>query len=105
MHARLLPLLLAAACASEDRFEEDFIVAQCALLMECQGDNLTLFDDAAACEAQYSDWYPVWTEGCAYDPYAAKECLRAIEEATCDDDDGVGAECDPVWTGECPWTD
>lgn len=100
-----LATLLLGACTSEARFEEDFIVSQCALLLECQGETLALFDDAASCEAQYADWYGAWTEGCAYDPYAARDCLRAVEEAACDDRDGVGLECDPVWTGSCPWSE
>ena len=98
-------LLLLLGCTSEETFEDEFIGSQCALLMECQGETLALFDDAASCEAQYADWYVAWTEGCAYDPHAARDCLGAIEDASCDDRDGVGAECDPVWTGECPWTD
>jgi len=97
--------LLLGACTSEPRFEEGFIVSQCALLLECQGEALPLFDDAASCEAQYADWYGAWTEGCVYDPYAARGCLRAVEEAACDDRDGVGLECDPVWTGNCPWSE
>lgn len=102
MRAVILSLLL-AGCVSEERFTDDFIVAQCALLLECQGD--VLFDDIASCEAQYVDWMDVWIQGCSYDPYKADDCLRAVEDATCDDGEGVSDTCDVVYTGSCPWAD
>ena len=102
MRAVILSLLL-AGCASEDRFTEDFIVTQCALLLECQGD--VLFDDAASCEAQYADWMDSWIQGCVYDPYQADDCLRAVEAATCEDSDADSEACDEVYTGSCPWAD
>ncbi|MEC7947530.1 MAG: hypothetical protein VX265_08150 [Myxococcota bacterium] len=98
-------LLLLPGCLKEERFTEDFIVAQCALLMRCQGDAMPLFDDTASCEAQYADWMDAWVLGCAYDPYKADDCLRAVEGATCDDEDGLASDCDMVYTGECPWAD
>lgn len=102
MRAVALSVLL-AGCVSEERFTDDFIVAQCSLLLECQG--TVLFDDTAACEAQYADWMGAWTQGCSYDPYLADDCIAAVESATCEDGDAVSGACDPVFTGDCPWAD
>ena len=96
---------LLVACISEENFTDEFIVGQCALLMECQGSTMALFDDAASCEAQYADWMPAWSESCTYDPHAARRCLKALEETDCNDRDGLSDECDPVYTGVCPWAD
>ena len=98
--ALLLPLLTACGL-SRDKFEEQFPEKLCTLEMECMADGsdsgFSLFDTQQDCEA-FVGLFIAMSADCDYDKKAAKSCLDALDEATCDDD-GSNSECDNVFTG------
>ncbi len=96
----LLALLGLAACGySEDAYEEDLINAMCNKMDEC-GWLEELQWTLDECLNQSSE--DTGGECVDYDGAAAKECVTAIEDATCDDyAAGIGREvCDDVCSNQ-----
>jgi len=90
--ASLLALGASACSFSESKFEKKASEASCEWTVECfEG----VFADVDACleaDSEMSD-----TDSCEYDSKAAKDCVDAIEELTCDDT-GLPSVCNDVYT-------
>jgi len=106
MRAALLsPLLFAAACGVDaEVFHDDFPVGICDRLADCRplgSDDLgEVTGDQCVAE---------WTatvesldgEGaCEYDPGQGRQCLRAVEDSTCDERTAIYYECKWVYDGD-----
>ncbi len=95
-----LPLLVACG-VSRDKFATQFPEKFCALEMECSSSGsdsgFSLFETQEDCEG-FVGLFVALSADCDYDKAAAKACLDALDEATCDDD-GFNSECDNVFTG------
>jgi hypothetical protein len=82
--------VLAGCRFKEERFMEESLEASCVWIAEC----LELFETADACIEEYQE--AVLLDFCEYDPKAAKECVKALQELTCDDTE-VPDECNEVY--------
>ena len=105
----LLPLLLACA-PSEEKFQERFAEASCEVLLECAADgsdsgfSMVLFDSQSQCVSFYSLVWGFLGE-CEYDKKAAKECLKGLDDLSCDDSPESIASCEDVYSGSaCEWS-
>lgn len=102
---RLVPvLLLLGACGvSEEKFQEQYAEKACTLTMECSADESGgfFFDSQEECESFFALALSLGTDGCDYDKKAAKDCLNALDEATCDNaGDELESTCAEVYTGD-----
>lgn len=115
---RLIPALMLApliACGvKEEKFQEEFAAKSCEALFECAvGEDSgsfgvgLFFETEADCVALYDFAFALGTGGCEYDKKAAKECLTALDDLSCDaagDDASAGEACNEVYTGDgCGW--
>ena len=105
----LLPLLVACG-PSEDKFQDRFAESACETLMECSEDggdsgfSLVFFENQEQCESFYSLAWGFMGE-CDYDKKAAKECLKSLDDLTCDGALEGPSACDDVYTGAaCGWS-
>lgn len=94
--ALAVPLLLGLACGpSQDEFFESLAEEICEKTAECLEDfeDYTGYDDVDECSDAWEDMsegYPdAWTdeEVCEYDRDKARDCLDAIDDVECDDDE------------------
>lgn len=104
----LLPLLVACG-VSEDKFKDKFAEKSCEVLLECAPGGGTdsgfgsFFGSQEDCESLYSFAYAFMGE-CDYDKKAAKECLKALDDASCDESPEEITACEEVWSGDtCGW--
>lgn len=95
--------LVACGGVSEDEFREEFTAKSCDLLFECAGDETTLFffETPEDCRMFLSFVWTAVPDECDYDRKAAKECLQAMDDATCDEQEPEGySACEEVYTGD-----
>ena len=104
----LLPLLVACA-PSEAKFQERFAEASCEALLECteggsdSGFSLVLFENQEQCESFYSLAFSFLGE-CEYDKRAAKDCLKSLDDISCEGSPETIAACADVYSGSaCGW--
>lgn len=104
----ILPWLLLGACVDErSRFTDAWGVAVCDQEKACDPESWRLFDGERACREEASAAVVLQeVDPCAtFDPDAARECLRAIGEASCDERvlQGLAPDaCASVYQGLCP---
>lgn len=113
---QFLPVLLLTTIGcgvSEEDFQEEFAMGACSLMFECGatddtglGGGMLFFSTEGECVEFYDLVFALGTSGCDYDKKAAKECLAALDETTCDSSDDAGGEaCGDVYTGDdCEWS-
>jgi hypothetical protein len=95
-------LLWLVGCTTQDGFDAAFVEASCDRVAACAGDGgESLFGDRQGCVDFYTDGVASWSQGCAFDPKAARACLDAFETTDCGD--SLSESCDPVYTGACTW--
>jgi hypothetical protein len=111
MNRSLLLFALLAACApSEEKFQDRFAESACEVMLECAEDgsdsgfSLVLFENQEQCESFYSLAWGFMGE-CEYDKKAAKECLKGLDDLSCDGTMEGSSACDDVYTGAaCGWS-
>ena len=110
MHRSLFLLPLLVACApSEAKFQDRFAEASCEAILECSeggsdsGFSMGLFDNQEQCESFYSLAWGFLGE-CEYDKKAAKECLKSLDDLSCEGSPETLSACDDVYSGAaCGW--
>lgn len=102
--ALLLPALT-ACYPDEDEFRDEQISIACEYYMECySGDDdyvYFAFDSQSECEAffgAFAGYYDDYYDTCEYDKKAAKECLDAYDQITCDDTEVDYSACENVYS-------
>lgn len=99
--ARTLPLLLLAACYSQQAYVDTIGHDYCARLRSCDNDEFeALYDDMKTCMSEWRDaWEPFDTclqeAGCTFVPEDAAACGRALRKADCSEVE------DGSWADEC----
>jgi hypothetical protein len=98
----LLTVFLGGCGMSSSNYLESYAEIYCdRITNECADDDFVMFESASDCELFLNGFGSLAVADCDYDAKAAKDCIKEIEEATCDDinaGDGT-ASCDIVYTG------
>lgn len=103
----ILPWLLIGACADErTRFTDAYGAAACDQEQACDPESWRLFDGEQACREEASATVVLQeVDPCAtFHPDAARACVRAIEDAPCDERvlHGMSPDvCASVYVGLC----
>lgn len=103
----ILVCSLVACSVKEDKFVSKLTTADCAYALSCWDDDVLTqygFTDQESCEAEQGPIVAQLEVDCAvYDPRAARECIKAVKDRTCQDstnraDLGRPEVCDTVFT-------
>lgn len=104
----LLGVVLLPACkVKEDRFISELTTGDCVYATSCWSEDVLTqygYDSQEACEADRGPINARLPLDCMeYDPKLARECIKALDGRTCDDegsptDLGRPAACDQVFT-------
>ena len=95
--------LLVGCGVKEDAFIDKFAERTCEWALECYDDASLEFlgwTDLDACIQDFGGRYLADVQGCTYDKKAAKDCLKAMKDATCPaegEDPALPTVCEAVY--------